>query len=67
MYCTEYIGFSIYNVGAENVPNSPSASNNNKQRKRERERARYAAMSQEEKNAKNLRRRVVRQKNKGAR
>ena len=46
------MGCSIYNVGAENVPNSPSANNNNKQRKRERERARYAAMSQEEKNAK---------------
>ena len=52
MYCAEYIGCSIYNVGAENVPNSPSANNNDKQRKRERERARYAAMSQEEKNAK---------------
>ncbi|KAG2597297.1 uncharacterized protein LOC120706760 isoform X2 [Panicum virgatum] len=50
--------------GSESVPSSPSANNNNKQRKRERERARYAAMSQEEKNAKNLRRRVVRQKNK---
>ena len=62
MYCTEYIGFSIYNVGAENVPNSPSASNNNKQRKWERERARYAAMSQEEKNAKNLRREARKKK-----
>jgi len=48
--------------GAESVPNSSSASHNNKQCKRERERARYAAMSQEEKNARNLRKREARQK-----
>ena len=43
-----------------------SANNDKKQRKRERDRARYAAMSQEEKNARNLRLREARQKKKGA-
>jgi len=52
------------NGGAESAPNSQSTNNDNKQRKRERERARYATMSQEEKNARNLRLREARQKKK---
>jgi len=39
------------NGGAESAPDSQSANNDKNQRKREMERARYAAMSQEEKNA----------------
>ena len=58
----EYICSAIYTAGAESAPNSQSTNNDNKQRKRERERARYATMSQEEKNARNLRLREVRQK-----
>ncbi|RLN06986.1 hypothetical protein C2845_PM11G18710 [Panicum miliaceum] len=50
----------------DSVSNSQSANINDKNRKRERERARYAAMSQEEKNARYLRQREVRQKKKGA-
>jgi len=52
------------NGGAESAPYSQSVNNDNKQRKRERERARYAAMSQEQKNARNLRQREARQKKK---
>ncbi|XP_039838200.1 uncharacterized protein LOC120698580 isoform X2 [Panicum virgatum] len=43
------------NGGAESAHNSPSVNSDNKHRKRQRERARYAAKSQEEKNAGNLR------------
>ncbi|KAG2649961.1 uncharacterized protein LOC120655291 [Panicum virgatum] len=50
------------NEGAESAPYSQSANNDKKQRKRERKRARYAAMSQEQKNARNLRQREARQK-----
>ena len=52
--------------GAESAHNSPSVNSDNKHSKRERERARYAAMSQSEKNARNLRQREARQKTKGA-
>ena len=58
----EYECSAIYTAGAESAPNSQSTNNDNKQRKRERERARYAAMSQEEKNARNLRLREAHQK-----
>ena len=61
---TDYICYAIYNVGAESAPYSQSANNDKKQRKWERERARYAAMSQEQKNARNLRQREARQKKK---
>jgi len=57
---------AIYPAGAESENNSQSTANDNKERKRERERARYAAMSQSEKNARNLRQREARQKTKGA-
>ena len=53
--------------GAESAHNSPSVNSDNKHRKRERERARYAAKSQEEKNARNLRLREAHRKKKGAR
>jgi len=53
------------NEGAESESNLQPATNSTVQRKRERERTRYAAMSQEEKNAKNMRRREARQKKKG--
>ena len=53
--------------GAESAHNSPSANNDNTRRKRERERARYAAKSQEEKNARNLRQREAHRKKKSAR
>ncbi|XP_039847412.1 uncharacterized protein LOC120706760 isoform X3 [Panicum virgatum] len=53
------------NEGADSESNLQPATNSTVQRKRERERTRYAAMSQEEKNAKNMRRREARQKKKG--
>ena len=46
---------------------SITAINDKKQRRREMARARYAAMSQEEKNARNLRLREARRKKKGVR
>jgi len=55
------------NKGADSASNSQSTDNNAKNRKRERDRARYAAMSQEEKDAICLRKREVRQKKKGDR
>ena len=61
----EYECSAIYTAGAESAPNSQSTNNDNKQRKQERERARYATMSQEEKNARNLRLREACQKKKG--
>jgi len=54
------------NGGARSTPNPQPATNDSKHRKRERDRARYAAMSREEKNARNLRQRESRQKKKGA-
>ena len=63
--CTDYIRSAIYIVGADSASNSQSADNNAKHRKRERDRARYATMSQEEKDAICLRQREVRQKKKG--
>ena len=65
--CTDYICSAIYTAGANSASNSHSANNNAKHRKRERDRARYATMSQEEKNAICLRQREVRQKKKGDR
>jgi len=50
------------NGGAEGESRLQIANNSTEQRKRERERTRYATMSQEEKNARNLRKREVRQK-----
>ena len=61
----EYICSAIYTAGAESAPNSQSTNNDNKQRKQERVRARYATMSQEEKNVRNLRLREACQKKKG--
>ncbi|PVH32345.1 hypothetical protein PAHAL_9G375700 [Panicum hallii] len=55
------------NGGAESESNLQSANNSTEHRKRERERTRYATMSQEEKNVRNLRNCEVRQKNKDAR
>ncbi|KAG2651129.1 hypothetical protein PVAP13_1NG157000 [Panicum virgatum] len=55
------------NKGADSASNSQSTDNNAKNRKRERDRARYAAMSQEEKDAICLRKREVRQKKNGDR
>jgi len=55
MFCYLYIG-------AESAPFSQSANNNNKQHRRERERARYAPMSHEQKNARNLRQHEAHQK-----
>ena len=63
--CTDYICSAIYIAGADSASNSQSADNNAKHRKWERDRARYAAMSQEEKDAICLRKREVRQKKKG--
>ena len=65
--CTDYICSAIYIAGADSASNSQSTDNNAKNRKRERDRARYAAMSQEEKDAICLRKREVRQKKKGDR
>ena len=65
--CTDYICSAIYTAGGDSASNSQSADNNAKHRKRERDRARYAAMSQEEKDAICLRKREVRQKKKGDR
>jgi len=52
------------NGGAEGESRLQIANNSTEQRKRERERTRYATMSQEEKNARNLRKREARQKKK---
>ena len=65
--CTDYICSAIYITGADSASNSQSTDNNAKNRKRERDRARYAAMSQEEKDAICLRKREVHQKKKGDR
>ena len=65
--CTDYICSAIYIAGADSASNSQSTDNNAKNRKRERDRARYAAMSQEEKDAICLRKREVHQKKKGDR
>ena len=65
--CTDYICSAIYIAGADSASNSQSTDNNAKNRKRERDRARYAAMSQEEKDAICLRKREVRQKKKSDR
>ena len=65
--CTDYICSAIYIAGADSASNSQSTDNNAKNRKQERDRARYAAMSQEEKDAICLRKREVRQKKKGDR
>jgi len=63
---TDYICYANCTVEAESALNSQSANNDKKQHKRERDRARYASMSQEQKNARNLRQREARKKKKGA-
>ena len=63
---TDYICYANCTVEAESALNSQSANNDKNQRKQEMERARYAAMSQEEKNARIQRVCEARRKKKGS-